>query len=64
MTKKNDLHFLFLTSLEGFFDIHSHFVKNDQPDEVVKNTMGTGRHSNGFLLTPIENRQDLKGEKI
>ena len=64
MTKTNEFYFLFLPFSEGFFDIHAHFVKNDQPGEVVKHTMGTGRHSNGFLLTPIENRRDLKGEEI
>jgi len=44
--------------------IHAYPFLGNQPDEVVKLTMGTGRQSNGFLLTPIENRLELKGEEI
>jgi len=52
------------TTRIGNIPIHAYPFLDIQPDEVVKQTMGTGRHSNGFLLTPIENRRDLKGEKI
>jgi len=47
-------------TINGVLGIHAYLTWRGCKTYVV----GTGRQSNGFLLTPIENRRDLEGEKI